>query len=319
MKTVLVTGATGFVGRFLCTRLLADGWSVHGTLLDSEITSDLVDKVTPVAIEPLGAETIWRHALVGVDTIIHLAARVHVMHETASDPLAEFRKTNVLGTVNLSNQAVLAGVKRFIFMSTIGVNGDNSITGPYTESDTPTPHNPYSVSKYEAESVLQKVSSETGMEVVIIRAPIIYGPGNPGNFRSLLKIVSMGIPLPLESVVNKRSLIYVGNLVDVLATCTEHPAAAGQTFLVSDGEDVSTPELIRRTASALGVTARLFPVPPALIRLAGTLTGRSAAVRRLTGSLEVDSSKIKNALGWRPPYTMDQGLMETAQWFMKQS
>ena len=268
-------------------------------------------------IDPLGPDTPWCHALTGVDTVIHLAARVHVMLENAEDPLQEFRLVNTEGTARLAREAAKAGVKRFLFMSTIGVNGDNSGNTPYTESSLPHPHNHYSISKYEAEQVLHQISSETGMEVVILRAPLVYGPGNPGNFLSLLRIISKGIPLPLSSIKNKRSLIYVGNLVDALATCTTHPAAAGQTYLVSDGEDVSTPELIRRTASALDVPARLFPMPPSLMHLAGKLTGKSAAVNRLTGSLTVDSSKIRQELGWKPPFTMEEGLKETAEWFKK--
>ncbi|MBC8017858.1 MAG: NAD-dependent epimerase/dehydratase family protein, partial [Verrucomicrobia bacterium] len=221
------------------------------------------------------------------------------------------------GTERLALQAAQAGVKRFIFMSTVGVNGNSSGEKSFTESDDPQPHNSYSVSKYEAELVLQRISQKTGIELVIMRAPLVYGPGNPGNFLSLLRLVSKGIPLPFASIKNRRSLIYVGNLVDALATCAVHPAAAGQTYLVSDGEDVSTPELIRRTAAALGVPARLFPLPVSLMRLAGKLTGKSGAVNRLVGSLTVDSTKIRQELGWIPPFTMEEGLAETARWCCK--
>ena len=318
-NNILVTGATGFVGRSLCNRLLNNGFNVFGTLLSSESPVLLVAGVEPVLVEPLGAETSYQHSFDAIDTVIHLAARVHVMRETAADPLYEFRKTNTLGTINIARQAAVAGVKRFVFMSTIGVNGVNSGSEPYTEHDTPQPLNPYSVSKYQAELVLQKIASETGMEVVIIRAPLAYGPGNPGNFLSLLRFVSKGIPLPLASVDNKRSLIYVGNLVDALAVCAQHPAAAAKTYLVSDGEDVSTPELIQRTAAALGVSARLFPVPVSLIRLVGKFTGKTASVNRLLGSLTVDSSKMRKELGWAPPFTMEEGLNETAKWFNKKT
>jgi nucleoside-diphosphate-sugar epimerase len=314
---VLVTGATGFVGRILCQRLLTDSLHVRGTLLASESSCALMERVEPVVIEPLDPDTPWQQALAGVDTIIHLAARVHIMQETATDPLQEFRKVNLHGTERLARQAAKACVKRFVFMSTIGVNGDNSGDRPYTEDDAPHPHNPYSVSKYEAEVALRQISIETGMEVVIIRAPLVYGPGNPGNFLSLLRIVAKGIPLPLAFIDNKRSLIYVRNLVDALATCATHPAAAGQTYLVSDGDDVSTPELIRQTATALGVPARLLPFPVSLMCLAGKLVGKSEAVNRLTGSLTVDSSKIWQELGWKPPFTMEEGLRETAVWFRK--
>jgi nucleoside-diphosphate-sugar epimerase len=283
---ILVTGATGFVGSILCQRLLADSQQVRGTLLESESLLSLLEGVEPVVIDPLGPDTPWRHALSGIRTIIHLAARVHVMRETATDPLQEFRKVNLKGTERLARQAAQAGVKRFVFMSTIGVNGDNSGEKPYTENDIPHPHNPYSVSKYEAEFVLRQISIETGMEVVIIRAPLVYGPGNPGNFLSLLRIASKSMHLPLACISNKRSLIYVENLVDALATCATHPEAAGKTYLVCDGDDVSTPELVRQVAHALGVSPRLLPFPVSLMCLAGKLVGKSGAVNRLTGSLD---------------------------------
>lgn len=317
LNTILVTGATGFIGRLLCNRLLAEEWCVRGTLLASESSSSLVAPVEPVVIEPLGAETPWRHALAEVDTIIHLAARVHVMRERAANPLNEFRAVNTDGTERLAREAAAAGIRRFVFMSTIGVNGDNSGNIPYTENDKPCPHNAYSVSKFEAENKLRQIAAETGMEVVVVRAPLVYGPGNPGNFLSLLKAVQRRVPLPLASISNKRNLIYIGNLVDALAACVVHPAAAGQTFLVSDGQDVSTPELIRETALVLGVPTRLFPMPLSLMTLAGKLTGKSAAVNRLTGSLTVDSSKIRRELGWQPPFTMQAGLQATAEWYLK--
>ncbi|MBV5330040.1 MAG: SDR family oxidoreductase [Chlorobium sp.] len=315
---VLVTGASGFVGHILSIYLLSKNVHVCGTLLATEATSVLAEGVEPVVVESFGPTTPFENALKDVDVVIHLAARVHIMKDTATDPLHEFCKVNCLGTERLARQAAQIGVKRFVFLSTIGVNGDNSGDKPYTERDIPHPHNHYSVSKYEAELALQRISQETGMEVVIIRSPLVYGPGNPGNFLTLLRIVSKGIPLPLGFITNRRSLIYVGNLVDALVTCATHPAAAGETYLVSDGEDVSLPELIKRTAKALSVPARLFPVPVSLMRMAGKLTGKSGAVNRLTGSLTVDSSKIQRELGWKPPYTMDEGLKVTAEWFKKQ-
>lgn len=314
-KKVLVTGATGFVGRFICQRLLIDGWKVAGTLLPSEASNLLFPDVEAVRVDRLGADTSYGHCLEDVDTIIHLAARVHVMRETADDPLHQFEAANHLGTRNLAEQAARAGVGRFVFMSTIGVNGDNSGSSTYTERDVPKPHNHYSVSKFHAEQALQQVAASTGIQVVILRAPLVYGPGNPGNFYSLLRIVASGIPLPFASLRNRRSFIYVGNLVDALAVCAAHPAAAAKTFLVSDGEDVSTPDLIRRTAGALGVPARLLPFPVGLMTLAGRATGKSGAVNRLTGSLVVDSSGIRKELGWRPPFSMEEGLRETALWF----
>lgn len=351
MKRVLVTGANGFVGKHLCNRLLGE-LIVRGTLIYGEPANSLLMNCEPVFIQPIGPDSEWCEVLHSVDIVVHLAARVHIMQETSPDPLEKFCKVNSYGVERLAQQAAQAGVKRFIFMSTIGVNGDISGDNSYTERDCPHPHNPYSISKYEAELALQRVSQETGMEIVIIRAPIVYGPGNPGNFLSLLRVVSKGLPLPFSSITNKRSLIYVGNLVDALAICADHPAAAGKTYLVSDGEDVSTPELIRRTAAALNVPARLFSAPVSLMKLAAKvlefgfdpsgpkwildfgLFGSKAvkpiqnskfkihnrrftgAVSRLTESLTVDSSKIRLELGWVPPFTMEKGLAETARWFL---
>ena len=344
MKYVLITGATGFVGHFLCTQLLAEGYRVRGTILAFELPSSLFAGVDPAVIEPLGPYTPWQHALTGIDTIIHLAARVHIMNDSASDPLTEFRKVNVAGTIQLAREAVKAGVKRLVYISSIKVNGEESAQ-LYTTDSPACPSDPYGISKWEAEQALRKIEAETGLEVVIVRPTLVYGPGVKANFLNMMKIISRGIPLPLASIKNKRSrisnfgfwilnfglkggiplpfasirnrrsLIYVGNLVDALAICATHPNAAGKTYLVSDGEDVSTPELIRRTASAIGVSARLFPVPVSLMKLAGKLTGKSGAVNRLTGSLTVNSSKIRRELGWVPPFTMEEGLGETARWF----
>lgn len=315
--TILATGATGFVGRSLCARLLVEGFCVRGTRFASEAPSSLAEGVESVAVDPLGVGTKWSHALAGVDIIIHLAARVHIMDDSSSDPLAEFRRVNVEGTAQLAREAAKAGVKRFVFISSIKVNGEES-TISYTPDSPPNPSDPYGISKWEAEQALRAIEEETGMEVVIVRPTLVYGPGVKANFLNMMKVVSKGIPLPLASISNKRSLIYVGNLVDALATCATHPEAAGKTYLVSDGEEVSTPELIRRTASALGVPAWLLPFPLSLMKLAGTLTGKTATVNRLVESLTVNSSKIRQELGWVPPFTMEEGLRETAEWFKKQ-
>ncbi len=316
MNRILVTGATGFVGGFLCNLLLSKKFCVRGTLLATEKPTSLVDGVESVTVMPLGADTQWCNALEAVDTIIHLAARVHIMCDTVADPLTEFRNVNVEGTLKLARDAARAGVSRFVFISSIKVNGEENVT-PYTPDSLASPSDPYGISKWEAEMGLHKIASETGLEVVVVRPTLVYGPGVKANFLNMMKIISRGIPLPLAFITNSRSLIYVGNLVDALATCSTHPGAAGQTYLVSDGEDVSTPELIRRTASALGVPARLFPVPVSFMKLVGKLTGKSGAVNRLTGSLTVDSSKIRQELGWVPPFTMEDGLRETAGWFIK--
>lgn len=318
MNTFLITGATGFIGTSLLTCLLNNKDLVSATVLPGEYSEHLPIAVNRITVEPLSKTSDYSAALQNINTVIHLAARVHIMHETSSDSLIEFRKVNLYGTERLARQAAQAGVKRFVFMSTIGVNGSLSGDINFSEVSKPYPHNSYSISKFEAEQILSRIASETGMEVVIIRAPLVYGPANPGNFLSLLRAISKCYPLPLAAINNKRSFIYVGNLADVLVTCAVHPKAAGQTYLVSDGEDVSTPELIRRTAAALGVPARLLPFPVSLIHLAAKLTGKSAAVNRLTGSLTVDSSKIRRELGWQPPFTMEEGLRATAEWFKRQ-
>jgi len=314
LKRFLVTGATGFVGSFLCNKLLAEGYFVRGTLLSSERPEALVTGVEPVVVEPLGSDTTWKHALNGIDTIIHLAARVHIMDDPSADPLTEFRKVNRDGTTQLAKEAAKAGVKRLVFISSIKVNGEESFY-PYTPDSLTCPTDPYGISKWEAEQAIRKIEAETGLEVVVIRPTLVYGPGVKANFLNMMKVIQRGIPLPLASITNKRSLIYVGNLVDALATCAVHPDAAGKTYLVSDGEDVSTPELIYRTASAMGYTARLLSFPVPLIKLAGKLTGKYATADRLIGTLTVDSSKIRQELEWKPPFTMEEGLRETAEWF----
>ncbi len=313
---VLVTGATGFVGHFACPRLLRECTEVRGTILTSESPYLLSASVTPVVVPPLESGNDWSGALSGIDVVVHLAARVHVMHDRAENPLAQFLKVNAEGTRQLAQHAVKAGVKRLVFISTIKVNGEES-AHPYAEESPVNPTDPYGISKWEAEQALRQIEAETGLEVVIIRPTLVYGPGVKANFLSMMNAVRHGLPLPLASIANKRSLLYVGNLVDALATCTTHPGAAGKTFLVSDGEDVSTPELIRRTASALGVTPRLFPTPISLMCLAGKITGKSSVIDRITGSLAVDSTKIRRELGWTPPFTMEAGLRETAAWYLK--
>ena len=240
-----------------------------------------------------------------------MSIRVHIMKETVSNPLSEFRRVNVAGTEQLVLMAEKAGVRRFVFLISIGVNGSITHGQPSTEADKPCPHSPYTQSKFEAEQVILRITSETGMEVVIIRPPLVYGTGNPGNFLQLLNVIAKGWPLPFASIKNLRSFIFVENLVDAIVTCINHPKAAGQTYLV----DVSTAELIRRVAAALGRPARLFPFPPSFMRFTGKLFGKSGAVERLVGSLTIDSSKIRRELGWKPPYTMEQGLKETAEWF----
>jgi nucleoside-diphosphate-sugar epimerase len=312
---ILVTGATGFVGSALIRRFLREDVRLTAAVVAGKDAGHLPVEIERVTVEPLSESSDNSTALQQVDVVIHLAARVHIMQDTTMDPLQEFRKVNVYGTENLARQAAEAGVRRFVFMSTIGVNGNMSGSRAFTESDDPRPHNPYSISKHEAEIGIRDISKKTGMEVVILRAPLVYGPGNPGNFFTLLSVIAKGIPLPLASVSNLKSFLYVENLTDALACCATHPKAAGQTYLVSDGEDISTPDLIRRTAKALGLPARLFPLPVSLLLLAGKLAGKSDVMNSLTGSLAVDSSKIRRELGWKPPFTLEEGLTETAKWF----
>lgn len=316
MTSILVTGASGFVGRHLCAELLRLGFSVRAAVRSEGHAIANNDVAVVGAID---GETDWTDALRDVDVVIHLAARVHVMKDAATDPLAEFLKVNLHGTANLARQAAAAGVKRFVYASSIKVNGElTSRPRPFTESDIPNPQDPYGISKLQAEQALQRISQEAGLEVVIIRPPLVYGPGVKGNFISLFTAIDKDIPLPLAGADNARSLVYVGNLVDALIHCAAHHAAAGQTYLVSDGEAVSTATLIDKIAQELGRSNRLFYFPQVLLRAAAALLGRSAQVDRLFNSLLVNDSKIRREIGWTPPYTLEQGLRITAEWYRNQ-
>jgi nucleoside-diphosphate-sugar epimerase len=253
--------------------------------------------------------------LSNVSTVVHLAARVHVLDDPAADPLAAYREVNVDGALRLARSAADAGVRRFVFVSSIKVNGEATHGAPFTEASPPNPVDPYGISKWEAEQGLRQIAGETGLEVVILRPPLVYGPGVKANFRRLLAGVDRGAPFPFGAIHNRRSLVFVGNLADAIVSAVEHPAAAGETFLVSDGPAVSSPELVRAIAHALGRRPRLLDVPPSLLTLAGRVLRRDAVVQRLLGSLEIDSSRIRTTLDWTPPYTMQQGLAETASWW----
>jgi nucleoside-diphosphate-sugar epimerase len=260
-------------------------------------------------VDDLTATTDWAFAAAGQQVVIHAAARVHVINETASDPLTAFQVVNVDATLNLARQAVSAGVKRFVFISSIKVNGESTEPGhAFTEADTPNLQDAYGQSKHEAEQGLRQLSADTGMEVVIIRPPLVYGPGVKANFASLMRAVQRGWPLPLGTVHNQRSLVALDNLVDFIVTCITHPRAANQTFLVSDGEDLSTPDLIRRMARAVNRPARLLPVPVWALKAGALLLGKGDAVQRLCGNLQVDISKSRTLLGWNPPISVDEGL-----------
>lgn len=266
-------------------------------------------------VADVDAATDWLPALAGVDAVVHLAARVHVLKETATDELAAFRATNVAGTLKLARDAARAGARRFVFLSSVKVNGESTSGAPFTERDAPQPHDAYGHSKREAEDALRDVARETGLEVVILRPPLVYGPAVKANFLRLLRWVDRGIPLPLAAVHNRRSLVYVGNLVDAIVQCLDHPAAAGETFLVDDGEPVSTSHLLREIGHALQRPARLFPLPPGLLRAGAAAVGRGGDAARLLDDLVVDSRRIRTVLGWQPPFSRENGLAATAAWF----
>ena len=303
----MVTGANGFVGQELCEELMRQQYVVKA-IARGESSVNVLGHMK-IKISNIGAGTNWTTALADVDVIVHLAARVHVMNDSSSDPLMAFRAVNVDGTLNLASQAAAAGIKRFVFISSIGVNGSQTSVGkPFSEADQPEPHNAYALSKWEAEQGLAKIAAETGLDVVIIRPPLVYGCKAPGNFGSLRHAVQRGWPLPLGSVHNQRSLVALDNLVDFIVTCIAHPQAANQTFLVSDGQDLSTTELVCGMANANGVSARLLPVPVWALKAGAVLLGKGDAVLRLCGNLQVDISKARNLLGWVPPVSVEEGL-----------
>ena len=313
--TVLVTGANGFVGSALCARLLRDGGSVRAAVRSLNSQSGGAEAFV---IRSLSSETDWTAALRNVEQVVHLAARVHVMNDKNPDPLAEFRRVNVEATANLARQAATAGVKRFVFLSSVKVNGEFTEAGqPFTADDAPAPKDPYGVSKHEAEQLLRLIAAETGMEVVIIRPPLVYGPGVKANFESMMRWLARGVPLPLTAVTqNRRSLVALDTLVDLIVTCLHHPAAANQTFLVSDGEDLSTAELLNRMGAAMGYPARLFYLPPALLKLGATIINKPGIYQRLCGSLQLDIAKTRQLLEWTPVVTVDQGLRRAAEGFL---
>ena len=310
---VSVTGATGFVGGALVGRLMS---SLHLEILALTRQQPLhaLSGVRYVPLGDLSPDTDWQPGLSGADVLVHAAARVHVMADTAANPLAEFRRVNVQGTLNLARQAAAAGVRRFVFISSVKVNGEATEPGhPFTADDTPAPLDPYGISKMEAEQGLREIAAETGMEVVIIRPPLVYGPGVKANFAAMMRWLARGVPLPLGAIHNQRSLVALDNLVDLIVTCLTHPAAANQTFLVSDGEDVSTTELLCRMGHAMNRPARLIPVPAGWLEWAAALVGKRDVAQRLCGSLQVDSQKTRQLLGWNPPLTLDQGLKKAAE------
>lgn len=310
---VAVTGANGFVGRALCAEAVKRGLAVRGL---TRAPCILPPGVENVAVGEVDGNTEWQDALAGCDVVIHLAARVHIMNDMSSNPLAEFRRVNTLGTERLAQSAAAAGVRRLVNVSSIGVNGPSTDGDlKFTDQDIPDPHNSYSVSKWEAEQALRSIQQSGQIEVVTVRPPLIYGPGVGGNFLRLLGAVYRGIPLPLGLTRNFRDLLFVGNLADFLIVCAFHSVANGHTYLVSDGTPVSTHALLRGLARALGVQSRLFPVPPFLLQTLGNMTGYTAEFERLLSSLRVDSTKVCVELDWFPPFTLRQGLQATADWY----
>lgn len=311
---VLVTGASGFVGRPLCAELNRRGQMVRAAVRS---TKDSLINAEVVLVGEIDGRTNWVAALRDVELVIHLAARVHVMQDDSANPFQEYRKVNVESTERLARAAAASGVKRLVYVSSIKVNGEGTPPGrPYTPDDVPAPVDPYGISKYEAEQALRQLAQESDLEVVIIRPVLVYGPGVKANFFSMMRWLHRGIPLPLGAINNQRSLVALDNLVDLIVTCLHHPKAPNQTFLVSDGEDLSTTALLRRTAAALGRPARLIPVPTPVLQAAARLLGKTDFGERLCGSLQVDISKTRELLGWVPPVSVDEALKQTARHFL---
>jgi UDP-glucose 4-epimerase len=312
---IILTGATGFVGGAILNRLQREQkYPVTAVVRGGSALQ--VSAVPVIRINTFDGDTQWQNHLESADVIIHSAARVHVMNDVESDPLAAFRKINVEGTLNLARQAAASGVRRFIFVSSIKVNGEGTQSGEaYTADDVPAPADPYGISKMEAEQGLRQLATQTGMEVVIVRPVLVYGPGVKANFQSMMRWLSKGVPLPFGAIHNRRSLVALDNLVDLLLTCITHPAAANQTFLVSDGDDLSTTALLSKMARALQKPARLIPVPSWMLKTGAALLGKKALSQRICGSLQVDISKTRTLLGWTPPVSVDRALMATALHF----
>ena len=307
---VLITGASGFVGRSLCAELPRQGHPVRVAVRSANVHLDEFERAI---ISSIDRGTDWSAALGDVSVVIHLASRVHVMNDKVADPLAEFRKVNVDGTLKLAQQSAKVGVKRFIFISSIKVNGEHTELGkPFTELAAANPQDAYGISKHEAEQGLLLIAQQTGMEVVIIRPPLVYGAAVKANFASMMMAVKRGIPLPLGAIHNKRSFVYVSNLVSLIMCCVDHPAAANHVFMVSDGQDLSTTELLQGCAEALGVKSRLLPMPQKLVEACAILLGKRALAQRLCGNLQVDITNTRELLGWEPPFSVAEGLKATA-------
>ena len=309
--TTLITGATGFVGRNLA-QYLATRHPLRLAVRELAAGESLRSFGEVIATGNVCSSTDWSESLKGVNAIVHLANRAHVLRETAADPAAACREVNVEGTRRLAEQAAVAGVRRLVYLSSVKVLGERTQVQAFGEASLPAPEDPYAESKRNAEQVLRDIAARTGLEVVVLRPPLVYGPGVGANFLRLMQWVAQGIPLPVAAIHNRRSLIYVGNLASAIEACLLHPAAAGRTYLLSDGAPVSTARLVTMLAAALGVSDRSWPLSPALLRLTGKVIGMGGEVARLVDSLEVDDVAIRRDLGWLPPLTMAEGLRATA-------
>ena len=315
MNRLLVTGADGFVGGTLVGEMAAAGLRTRRAVRKA-LSFTSTPNVETVVVGHIDANTDWRAAVAGIETVVHLAARVHVLADHVANPLAAFREVNTQGTRRLASQAAAAGVKRFVYMSSIKVNGESTDVRPFAAQDVPAPVDAYGFSKLEAENAVSEAARGSGMQVVILRPPLVYGPNVRANFLRLLRLVDWGVPLPLGGVRNRRSLISVWNLCDLIRTCVSSDAASGQTFLASDGEDLSTPDLVTRIATAMDRSPRLFSVPPSLLRAAAAIVGKRSGYARLCGSLQVDLGHTRRTLGWSPPVTVDEALARTVNWYL---
>jgi len=313
MKKILVTGASGFIGASLCKALLKSNKSVCG-IVRSLSSSSINSEIEYVSVGDISPKTNWNDILVGTDCVIHCAGRAHITNETKADTLEFYRTINSKSTKQLAEQAAKVGVRRIIFLSSIGVHGlETNNRNPFLYSDQPNPIENYAISKYEAEQLLLQISSNTGLEVVIVRSPLVYGQSAPGNLNRLIKLMDLGLPLPFGGIKNKRSFIGIDNLVNLLIHCIDHQDANGKTFLASDGEDLSTPDLLNYIASSMGRTARLFSIPLFLLKFLGYIFGKQKEINRLIGSLRVDNNYTRETLSWTPPLSVKEGIRRMVQ------